>query len=65
MKEGSEQRAACLKDVLVTAEEQRNVAMDLVKQSKNQADLVKTDRDELLNEISKLQVCTWEKNNFY
>lgn len=58
MKEGSEQRAACLKDVLVTAEEQRNVAMDLVKQSKNQADLVKTDRDELLNEISKLQVCT-------
>lgn len=61
LKEDSEQKAACLRDALVTAEEQRKVAMDLVKQSKDQADLVKTDRDELLNEISELQVYNREK----
>ncbi|KAK1124750.1 hypothetical protein K0M31_006112 [Melipona bicolor] len=55
LKEDSEQKAACLRDALVTAEEQRKVAMDLVKQSKDQADLVKADRNELLSEISKLQ----------
>ena len=55
LKEDSEQRAACLKGALETAEEQTKFAMDLVKQSKNQSHLVKADRDELLNEITKLQ----------
>ncbi|PBC32684.1 hypothetical protein APICC_05341 [Apis cerana cerana] len=55
LKEDSEQRAACLKDALQTAEEQRKIAMDLVKQSKIQRDSDKEDKTELLNEITKLQ----------
>ncbi|XP_076648389.1 uncharacterized protein LOC143356519 [Halictus rubicundus] len=55
LKEDSEQKAACLKNALTTAEEQAKVAMNLVKQSTNQVDLVKTDRNDLLSKISKLQ----------
>lgn len=55
LKEDSEQRAACLKDALQTAEEQRKIAMDLIKQSKIQMDSDKEDKTELLNEITKLQ----------
>ncbi|XP_015437016.1 PREDICTED: spindle pole body component 110-like [Dufourea novaeangliae] len=54
LKEDSEQKALCLKSALQTAEEQTKLAMDLVKQSTAQADLVKTDKDELSSQISKL-----------
>lgn len=65
LKEDSEQRAACLKDALQTAEEQRKIAMDLIKQSKIQMDSDKEDKTELLNEITKLQVCTTDHTYIY
>ncbi|XP_026669433.1 putative golgin subfamily A member 6-like protein 3 [Ceratina calcarata] len=55
LKEDSEQRAACLKGALETAEEQKNVAMDLVKRTKDQTDIIKEDREQLLSEIARLQ----------
>ncbi|XP_076634170.1 uncharacterized protein LOC143348150 [Colletes latitarsis] len=55
LKEDSEQKAACLKGALEMAEEQTKFAMDLVKRSKDQTDIIETDRNELLSEIAKLQ----------
>ncbi|CAK9799320.1 hypothetical protein ANTQUA_LOCUS1976 [Anthophora quadrimaculata] len=55
LKEDSEQRAACLQGALETAKEQTEVAMNLVKQRNEQADFTTADRNELSNEIAKLQ----------
>ncbi|KOC62177.1 hypothetical protein WH47_03935 [Habropoda laboriosa] len=55
LKEDNEQRAACLKGALETAKEQTKVAMNLVKQTNDQADLTTADRNELSNEIARLQ----------
>ncbi|XP_053983584.1 uncharacterized protein LOC128878931 [Hylaeus volcanicus] len=55
LQEDSEQKADCLKSALKTAEEQTKRAMDLAKRSSDQTDLVKSDRNELLKEITRLQ----------
>lgn len=39
--------------------------MDLVKQSKIQIDTNKEDKTELLNEITKLQVCTTDRTYIF